>query len=88
MPSDIDAPELYVVVRKAVEDAVWSVLGSLFTLTLTFALFLVGLQIAIAGTGLVTTPASYVVPLAGVVLMTLAVLLALRELRLWPFQYR
>lgn len=86
MPSgDLDEQELYVVVRRAVRDGVWDVLGTLMTLVFAGLLFLFGASFAASGVQ-GAGPTSWLPVAFGVVLMTLAVVYVLRDLALLPLR--
>lgn len=87
MPSsDLDEQELYVVVRRAVRDGVWDVLGTIAMLLFAGLLFLFGATFAASGIQEGTGPTSWLPVAFGVVLMALAVVYVLRDLDLLPFR--
>lgn len=55
-PSSVDAEELYPVVRRAVEDALWNIVGSVFYGLFLVLLGLVGVQLVLFGTYATTSP--------------------------------
>lgn len=58
MADDITAGDWYVIIRRAVRDALWDVLGDLFTLLIAAVLVLMGLQlVAVSLTGGLAPPA-------------------------------
>jgi drug/metabolite transporter (DMT)-like permease len=77
--------ETYHVVRRAVEDALWNVLGTVvYALVLVFLLF-VGLQfIAVAAVGPLTESGTLVVFLIGGVLVLVGVVELVRTFDLFP----
>ena len=85
MPSEPSDVERYWIVRRAVRDAIWDVIGTLVTVLVAGFLLFFGLAVLAQGvTGDVATrgPLPIVV---GAVLVVLAVAVVLREFRLWPF---
>lgn len=55
-PSSVDAEELYPVVRRAVEDALWNIVGSVFYGLFLVLLGLVGVQLVLFGIYATTSP--------------------------------
>ena len=85
MPSERSDVEEYWILRRAVRDAIWDVIGTLVTVLVAGFLLFLGLAIlaqwATAGAG-VDGPLPGVL---GAVLVVVAVVVVLREFRLWPF---
>lgn len=46
MADDLTAGDRYVIIRRAVRDALWDVLGDLFTILIATVLVLLGVQLA------------------------------------------
>ena len=81
----LDGGELYVVIRRAVVDAIWDVIGTIAVLILALIVILVGLTMV--SFGLRTTGTNALLAGSfGIVLVVLAGLGVAREFRLWPFR--
>ncbi|MDX1744712.1 MAG: hypothetical protein R3324_02145 [Halobacteriales archaeon] len=81
---DLTPAEQYTIIRRAVSDAVWDVIGTLALLVLAVVLILVG--VGFIASGLRTGAATGLLPMVfGVVLIGVALVAVFREFSLWPF---
>ena len=82
--SELDADETYAVVRRAVRDAIWDVLGTLAMAAFAVVLLFVGVSVASAGLR-ATGPLRWLTLAFGVVVAVAAFVQLLREFRIGPF---
>lgn len=83
-PSSLTGPELYVVVRKAVADAIWDVIGGVVTVLFGGLLVYAGLLMAASGFGSTST-GGLLLGLFGLVLAFGAAAVLAREFDVRPF---
>lgn len=82
---DLTPGERYTIIRRAVYDAIWDVIG-------TIAMLILALIVIIAGLGFLSmglrsgTTTGWLAAAFGVVLIGLALIGVLREFKLWPFR--
>lgn len=85
---DRDDVETYWLVRRAVRDGIWDVIGTVVTVVVAAVLVFLGLALVSQGLSGGRLPGGALLAAVGAVLVVGAVVMVLRELRLWPFDGR
>lgn len=86
MPSsELDEQTMYVVMRKAVHDAIWDIIQKLLTVFITAILVTVGVGFAAQGFRDAPGSGGWLAGIFGVVLAAVGIVYFLREFDLLPF---
>lgn len=87
MPSsELDEQALYVVMRKAVYDAIWDIIQKLLTVFITAILVTIGVGFAARGFRGVPGSGGWLAGIFGVVLAVVGIIYFLREFDLLPYR--
>ena len=86
MPSsDLDKHELYLIIRRAIRDAIWDVIEKILTVFVAIIVIFVGGGFAAQGFQSSSDPRGWLAVVFGLVLMAAGVVYFLREFDLLPF---